>query len=39
MDLLGMFIGPLFEYYPQSTLDISPYIKDIALVTVLFIGD
>ena len=39
MILLGMFIGPSFlNIIPQSTLDISPYIKDIALVTVLFIG-
>ena len=39
MILLGMFIGPSFlNITPQSTLDISPYIKDIALVTVLFIG-
>ena len=37
--LLGMFIGPSFlNIVPQETLDISPYIKDIALVTVLFIG-
>lgn len=39
MILLGMFIGPSFlNLVPQSTLDISSYIKDIALVTVLFIG-
>ncbi|MDU4884026.1 cation:proton antiporter [Clostridium sp.] len=39
MILLGMFIGPSFlNIVPQSTLDISSYIKDIALVTVLFIG-
>ena len=39
MILLGMFIGPSFlNLVPQSTLNISPYIKDIALVTVLFIG-
>ena len=39
MILLGMFVGPSFlNLVPQSTLNISPYIKDIALVTVLFIG-
>lgn len=39
MILLGMFIGPsFFNIVPKSTLMISPYIKDIALVTVLFIG-
>lgn len=39
MILLGMFIGPSFlNFVPQLTLDISSYIKDIALVTVLFIG-
>lgn len=39
MILLGMFIGPSFlNFVPQPTLNISPYIKDIALVTVLFIG-
>lgn len=39
MILLGMFIGPSFlNIVPKITLDISPYIKDIALVTVLFIG-
>lgn len=39
MILLGMFVGPSFlNLIPQSTLNISPYIKDIALVTVLFIG-
>ncbi|MDU2489775.1 MAG: cation:proton antiporter [Clostridium celatum] len=39
MILLGMFIGPSFlNLVPSSTLDISSYIKDIALVTVLFIG-
>lgn len=39
MILLGMFIGPSFlNLVPQSTLDISSYIKNIALVTVLFIG-
>lgn len=39
MILLGMFIGPSFlNLVPHSTLEISSYIKDIALVTVLFIG-
>lgn len=39
MILLGMFIGPSFlNLVPPSTLDISSYIKDISLVTVLFIG-
>lgn len=36
MILLGMIVGPSFlNLVPQSTLNISPYIKDIALVTVL----
>ena len=39
MILFGMFIGPsFFNFVPQIILEISPYIKDIALVTVLFIG-
>lgn len=39
MILFGMFIGPaFFNFVPQAILDISPYIKDVALVTVLFIG-
>lgn len=39
MILLGMIIGPSFlNIVPKGTLEISPYIKDIALVTVLFIG-
>lgn len=39
MILFGMFIGPSFlNFVPQIILEISPYIKDIALVTVLFIG-
>lgn len=39
MILLGMIIGPAFlNIVPNDTLNISPYIKDIALVTVLFIG-
>ncbi len=37
MILLGMFIGPSFlNLVPPSTLDISSYIKDIALVTVIY---
>ena len=39
MILLGMLIGPSFlDLVPKSTLSISPYIKDLALITVLFIG-
>ena len=39
MMLLGMFIGPSYlNLVPESTLAISSTIKDIALVTVLFIG-
>ncbi|MCF0148296.1 MAG: cation:proton antiporter [Clostridium sp.] len=39
MILLGMFIGPAFlNIVPYETLNISTHIKDIALVTVLFIG-
>lgn len=39
MILLGMFIGPSFlNIVPKIIIDISPYIKDMALVTVLFIG-
>lgn len=39
MILIGMFIGPSFlNIVPKITLAISPYIKDMALVTVLFIG-
>lgn len=39
MILLGMIIGPAFlNIVPNDTLNISPYIKDVALVTVLFIG-
>ena len=34
-----MLIGPSFlDLVPKSTLSISPYIKDLALITVLFIG-
>ena len=39
MILFGMIIGPSFlNIVPKQTLNISLYIKDIALVTVLFIG-
>ena len=39
MIIVGMLIGPSFlNIIPKVTLQISPYIKDIALVTVLFIG-
>lgn len=39
MILIGMIIGPTFlNIVPADTIEISPYIKDIALVTVLFIG-
>lgn len=39
MMVVGMLIGPAFlNGVPESTLKISPYIKDFALVTVLFIG-
>lgn len=39
MILFGMFIGPSFlNLVPKVTLGVSPHIKDIALVTVLFIG-
>ena len=39
MILLGMIIGPSFlNIVPKSTLQIAPYLKDIALVTVLFIA-
>ena len=39
MILVGMLIGPAFlNMVPKIVIDISPYIKDIALVTVLFIG-
>lgn len=39
MMVVGMLIGPAFlNVVPESTLKISPYIKDFALVTVLFIG-
>lgn len=39
MMILGMVIGPSYlNVVPQGTLEISSAIKDIALVTVLFIG-
>lgn len=39
MMIMGMLIGPsFFNLVPQVTLDISSTLKDIALVTVLFIG-
>lgn len=39
MILFGMIIGPSFlNIVPKQNLNISSYIKDIALVTVLFIG-
>lgn len=39
MILFGMIIGPsVLNIVPKQTLNISSYIKDIALVTVLFIG-
>lgn len=39
MMIFGMFIGPSFlNVVPKSVLDISPLLKDFALVTVLFIG-
>ena len=39
MMLVGMFIGPSYlNLVPEGTLAISSTIKDIALVTVLFIG-
>lgn len=39
MMIIGMLIGPsFFNLVPKVTLDISSTLKDIALVTVLFIG-
>lgn len=39
MMMIGMLIGPAFlNAVPKSTLEFAPTIKDIALVTVLFIG-
>lgn len=39
MMIIGMFIGPSFlDLVPNKTIEIAPTIKDIALITVLFIG-
>ena len=39
MIIIGMLIGPSFmNLVPKSVINIAPIIKDIALVTVLFIG-
>ncbi len=39
MMVLGIIIGPSFlNLVPNNTLEIAPIIKDVALVTVLFIG-
>ncbi len=39
MMLIGMLIGPSFlNLVPDATLTIAPTLKDIALVTVLFVG-
>lgn len=39
MMVVGMIVGPAFlNLVPHQTLSIAPIIKDIALVTVLFIG-
>ncbi|MGL5718635.1 MAG: cation:proton antiporter [Paraclostridium sp.] len=39
MMVVGMLIGPAFlNLVPESVINISPYLKDFALVTVLFIG-
>ncbi|MEG0297321.1 MAG: cation:proton antiporter [Clostridium sp.] len=39
MMIIGMLIGPaVLNLVPEGTLNIAPYIKDFALVTVLFIG-
>ncbi len=39
MMILGMIIGPSFlNIVPNNVLNLSPYLKDFALVTVLFIG-
>ena len=39
MMIVGMFIGPsFFNVVPSKVIEISPFIKDIALVIVLFIG-
>ncbi|MGX4600562.1 cation:proton antiporter domain-containing protein [Faecalimicrobium sp. JNUCC 81] len=39
MIIIGMLIGPsILNLVPKSTIDIAPLIKDIGLVTILFIG-
>ncbi|MGL5506893.1 MAG: cation:proton antiporter, partial [Paraclostridium sp.] len=39
MMLFGMVIGPsIFNIVPEKVIEISPYLKDFALVKVLFIG-
>lgn len=39
MMIVGMLIGPsFFDFVPKEVLNLSPTLKDIALVTVLFIG-
>lgn len=39
MMIFGMFVGPSFlNLIPDSTLSIAPFIKDVALVIILFIG-
>ncbi len=39
MMIVGMLIGPAFlDLVPRNTLEVAPMIKDIALITVLFIG-
>ncbi|MEW8955142.1 cation:proton antiporter [Clostridium sp.] len=39
MMIFGMFIGPYFyNIIPEETLNLSPMIKDVTLVTVLFIA-
>ena len=39
MMIIGMFIGPSFlDLVPNKIIEIAPTIKDIALITVLFIG-
>lgn len=39
MIIFGMIVGPSFlNFVPKGILNISPYVKDIALVAVLFIG-
>ena len=39
MMIIGMFIGPSFlDLVPNKIIELAPTIKDIALITVLFIG-